>query len=173
MCSSYTVSQITEKSETSVTEKEKTSFVYSNFRIRDATTEAIATWKKSKKMIRGKQKLKKQLHEAVEKKDLIEKLKEQGRVDKAVTLKMRSKWKAAFDKSEGRKVRDDVTLIKKSLKKEAKAKAKSKKEWKERKEQLEAKMAKKQLKRVRNVQHKKYKKKEKKINALKKKGRIF
>lgn len=148
-------------------------FVYSNFKIRDATTEAISIRNRSlKAKVKGKRLLKQQLHAAQEKKDLIDHLRTQGRVDAAVDLKMRAKWKSAFDKSEGRKVKDDVNLIKKSLKKEAKAKAKSKKEWKERNEQLEAKMAKKQMKRVNNLKREKHKRKEKKINLLKKKGRI-
>ena len=161
----------TMKAKASVSSSE--SFAYSNFKVRDSATEAVLSRERSKRALKGKAKLKKQLHQAHDRSDLVQQLLEQGLVDKAVDVRHRHKWKAAFDKSEGRKVRDDETLIRKSLKKEAKAKAKSKKEWKERQRIVEAKMAKKQLKRVNHLQQQKHRKKQRKQDLLRKKGRIL
>ena len=150
------------------------SYSYSNFRMRDATSEALVTRERKKRgKVKGKAKLHQQLHEVQQRNSLMEELRLQGSVARAVGLKRRSKWKSAFDKSEGRKVRDDETLIRKSLRKEAKAKAKSRKEWQERRQQQEARMAKQQLKRIKNLQHEKHKRKEKKLTLLRKRGRIL
>lgn len=121
----------------------------------------------------GRNKLKERLSQVESNNQLIHQLKEQGLVKNAVSLQMRHRWKAAFDRSEGRKVKDDANLLMKSLKREQKSKEKSRKEWKERKEALESQMAKRQLKRHKNLQKRKHKKKEKKIRIQKKKGRIF
>lgn len=123
----------------------------------------------------GKKKrlLKQQLVKAEETQTLIQRLQTQGRVDQAVELKQRTKWKSAFDKSEGRKVRDDVSLIRASLKQESKAKSKSRKEWKARLEAIDVKKEKQQMKRVKNLQHRRRQKQEKKMAIARKKGRLF
>ena len=95
-------------------------------------------------------------------------------MDQAVSLKMRSKWKAALRQERGAQSEGRCHDDQEVLKERSKSKVEEQKgvERRER-NNWSPKMAKKQLKRVRNLQHKKHQKKEKKINDLKKRGRIF
>lgn len=114
-------------------------------------------------------KLLKKLHEQKEK---IEELKK-TEPEKASELELKSKWRAAMDKASGLKVKDDVNLLKKSVKRMEKKKEKSKKNWDERKKEVEERKNKVQEKRRKNIEKRKEKNKEKKIKLLKKKGRIL
>lgn len=80
----------------------------------------------------------------------IEELK--GKDDSKVReLTERHAWETALEKAEGHKVKDDPRLLKKSLKRKEKMKAKSKRQWDERKEQQNKQIEDKQKKRQKNL----------------------
>jgi hypothetical protein len=114
-------------------------------------------------------KLLKKLQEEREKKELLK----QTEPEKASELELKSKWKSAIDKAAGVKIKDDVDLLKKSVKRIEKKKEKSKKNWEERTKSVEQQKKKLQDKRKKNMDKRKEKNKETKMKKLKKKGRIL
>ncbi|KAL5277928.1 SURF6 family protein [Megaselia abdita] len=129
-------------------------------------------FKKSKKdkTIKNPKLLLKKLKEGKRK---INELKEQGEDEKVKEIQSEQAWKKAFDKVEGKKVKDDPKLLIKAIKKKKDVKKKSKREWKERTKKVEAGIASKQKKRQENIDKKKGEKKSKKIKKMTKKGRII
>ncbi|RNA38975.1 surfeit locus 6-like protein [Brachionus plicatilis] len=115
---------------------------------------------------------KKLLKKLQEKKEKIEELKK-VEPEKAAELESKTKWQTAIEKASGVKVKDDISTLKKSVKRMDKKKEKSKKNWEERNKVVEEKKMKVQDKRRKNIEKRKEKKKEKKIKQLKKKGRIL
>jgi hypothetical protein len=115
---------------------------------------------------------KKLLKQLQEKREKIEELK-QTEPEKAKEIEAKSKWKSALEKAQGIKPKDDVNMLKKSIKRLEKQKEKARKGWDERKKEVEERMSKQQEKRAKNLEKKKEKAKEKKIKRLKKKGRIL
>ncbi|CAD7087726.1 unnamed protein product [Hermetia illucens] len=108
-----------------------------------------------------------------EQKKQINELIEQGEDKKAMEIKQDQAWKKAFDKTEGKKVKDDPSLLLKSIKKRKDQKKKSKKEWKDRKAKVEHDIAQRQKKRQENIQKKIKEKKNKKLKKLAKRGRVI
>lgn len=117
--------------------------------------------------------LKKKLKEIERENDKIADLEAKGKDDEAAKTRMNKLWRSALQRSEGMKVKDDATLIKKSIKKSYKMKEQHKKRWKERRDEVEGVMKKKQEKRRRNINKRKDVKKAKKIKKLKKKGKLL
>lgn len=115
---------------------------------------------------------KKLLKQLQEKREKVEQLK-QVEPEKANEIEMKSKWKSAIDKASGLKVKDDIGMLKKAVKKIEKKKEKSRKNWEERKKEVEMKKNKVQDKRNKNIEKRKQKKKENKMKKLRKKGRIL
>ncbi|XP_054733716.1 surfeit locus protein 6 homolog [Anastrepha obliqua] len=103
----------------------------------------------------------------------INELKEQGEVEKAAEIKTEIAWKKAFDKIEGKKVKDDPMLLYKAIKKRKTEKKKSKKEWVERKQKVESGIDQRQKKRQENINKRINDKKTKKLKTLAKKGRVI
>lgn len=94
--------------------------------------------------------------------------------DKAKALEIKSDmaWKKAFDKVEGKKVKDDVELLKKTIHKKEVKKKKSKVNWSERKKGEEKKLDHKIKKRNDNISKRSDDKKKKKVKQLAKQGRV-
>lgn len=115
----------------------------------------------------------KQLLVKLEKKE--EEIKKLETVDKQAANEVlhEKKWKAALDRASGQKVKDNLELLKKALKRKEKLKDKRKKAWEERKENLEEKLKRKQARRERNIQTRKDSKKQTKLKKALKKGRII
>lgn len=61
----------------------------------------------------------------------------QGKGEKARAIEDNSAWRTALDRSSGVTVKDDVTLLKKSIKKQERRKKISKKNWEQRTEKEE------------------------------------
>ena len=97
----------------------------------------------------------------------MEKLKNEGEMEAATHMKMQDLWQRALDKSEGKKIRDDSSRIKKTMKSVEKRKEKSKQQWKQRKEEEGKRMAKRQQKRVDNIKKRKMDKKNNKTKKRK------
>ncbi|CAF1253971.1 unnamed protein product [Didymodactylos carnosus] len=81
-------------------------------------------------------------------------------------------WENALLKAQGAKVRDNVQMLKKSIKKQTKLKQRSQKKWQERIEQTEKQHSDKQQKRVGNIQKRKDEKKAKQKKRAIKRGRL-
>ena len=92
-----------------------------------------------------------QLSKAISKKQKLQKLQETA-PEKAQSIQESSKWSKVEALASGVKVKDDITLLKKSLKKKESIKAKSTKEWGQRKDSVQKSMIKKQQKRQENIQ---------------------
>ena len=82
--------------------------------------------------------------------------------DKRETIQQKDQWHKAGARMEGAKVKDDITKLKKAVKRAEHEKVKSKKEWDERKKQVAANMAIKQKKRSDNIAMRAERKKDKK-----------
>lgn len=161
--------QLLSKSPSKVIEKEpKDDFTFSNIKIDEDDCFEFTKRKKT-----TKKSLKKLLFEAEQKTSMLHTLVSKGQKKMAAKIKADIKWKSALDRSEGKKVKDDPVLIKRSLKKIQKRKEKSKKSWDDRKKHVEQRIENKQKKRTRNLKIRRDKKKDKKIKILKKRGRIL
>ncbi|XP_055845927.1 surfeit locus protein 6 homolog [Episyrphus balteatus] len=100
-------------------------------------------------------------------------LEDQGDKEKAKEMKTDLAWKKAFDKIEGKKVKDDERLLNKSIKRKQDKKKKSKEQWIERKNKVEQKIQNKQKKRNENINKKLKEKKNNKLKRASKKGRVI
>jgi hypothetical protein len=148
--------------------------VFSKF---DFTADKTINHKKNKEdkltAINAKPKdYKKLLKKLQEKREKVEQLK-QNEPEKANELEIKDKWRSAIDKASGLKVKDDVSILKKAVKRLEKKKEKSKKNWQERVKSVESKKNQIQDKRRKNIEKRREKNKETKIKKLKKKGRIL
>ncbi|OWR53108.1 surfeit locus protein 6 homolog [Danaus plexippus] len=103
-----------------------------------------------------------------------EKIKNIAEVDseKAKELKEKIAWKNILQKAEGEKVKDDPTLLKKSIKKIEQIKKVSKKKWENRIQSVEKKKGDRQKKRQENISKKKKEKKAKVVKQAVKRGRV-
>ena len=106
-------------------------------------------------------------------KEKMESMIEKGLTDKVKRIESKAAWATAIDKAEGVKVKDDVELLKKSLKKQEQKKRSSKKKWEERAENVEKKMGGRQEKRKDNLQKRKKDVKENKKKKSVKSGRLI
>lgn len=95
-----------------------------------------------------------------------------GKMDAVKAITDNTAWKSALDKAEGVKVKDDETLLKKSIKKHEQKKKSSKKKWDERKGQVEQTKANFQKKRSENLKKRKEQVKQNKTKKLAKRGRL-
>lgn len=87
---------------------------------------------------------------------------------------VRSKhWKSALAKAKGEKVRDNVQLLRKSIKKQQQLRTRSAKKWQKNKSETEKRIKDKQDKRNTNLQKRKDEKKAKIKKRLIKKGRLI
>ena len=127
----------------------------------------LASEAKAKK----KQDPKAALQKITKQKEKIKSLKAKGNTEAVNEIEDKSSWKLALDKAEGVKVKDDVGLLKKSIKKQEQRKKSSKKKWDERKEQVTKKKEAVQKKRTENIKKRKEDKKQNKMKKASKKGR--
>ena len=82
-------------------------------------------------------------------------------------------WENAINKASGVKVKDNIELLQKTIRRREGAKKKSTKEWTSREEKVKEKEKEKIAKRNENLAKRKKDKKEKKTKKLIKKGRII
>lgn len=102
-------------------------------------------------------------------KDLVE----TGDKLKAKEEKEKILWKAAFEKTDGMKVKDNVDILKKTIKKRKVEKKKSKQQWVHRKEKVEEKKAAASKKREDNLSKRITDKQKTKMKSAVKKGRMI
>ncbi len=87
---------------------------------------------------------------------------------------LRSKhWKTALAKAKGEKVRDNVQLLRKSIKKQTKLRQRSAKNWQKNKSEIDKRIKERQDKRTENIKKRKEDKKAKIKKRLIKKGRLI
>ena len=111
------------------------------------------------------------LAKIAKKKELLQMWEEKGREEKVKRIESSMAWQAAIEKAEGVKVKDDVELLKKSLKKQQQKKKASKSKWEKRNSDVEKKKEGQQAKRKENIMKRKKEKKEGKVKKMVKKGR--
>lgn len=104
-------------------------------------------------------------------KEKIKSLEAKGDSEKVKQLVEETAWSSALEKSAGVKVKDDVTLLKKSIKKQEQRKKSSKKKWDARQESEDKRKDARQHKRSENINKRKQDKKQNKMKKLAKKGR--
>lgn len=102
------------------------------------------------------------LKQIEKKKEKLRHFEEIGKNEKVKMLEDKAAWKTAMERAEGVVVKDDVLLLKKSIKKIEQQKKSGKKKWENRVEQTEKRMEGKQQKRTDNIQKRKKEKKQKK-----------
>merc|ERR1712083_909492 len=142
--------------------------VYSKF---DLGTKSLASFNGASSQNSKKKDPKSALQSIQEQKVKLKRLEEKGETDIAKNMEESSAWDKALDKTEGVKVKDDVGLLKKSIKKMEQKKKSSAKKWVERKEGEKKKMDARQQKRTENIKKRKTDKKANKMKKLAKKGR--
>lgn len=103
----------------------------------------------------------------------IKELIESGDKSKAKDEKHKMLWKAAFDKTEGMKVKDNEDILKKSIKSRKNIKKKSKEKWSDRKKKVEEKQSSHAKKREENLNKRKTDNQKTKVKRAAKKGRVF
>lgn len=116
---------------------------------------------------------KKLLQKLEEQKEKLAELEESGEKEKAIEIKEKLHWKSALAKAEGKKVKDNPVLLKKTIQKQKQRVKSSKKKWEARQEGVKKAQEERQRKRTENIEKRK---KEKKMNKLKKaakKGKII
>lgn len=104
-------------------------------------------------------------------KEKVKMWEEKGKTEKAAKIENNIAWENALSKSQGEKVKDDVTLLKKSIKKNKQIKTSSKKKWDKRADDVKSKESAFVEKREGNLNKRIKEKKEKKIKKLVAKGR--
>ncbi|XP_059093526.1 surfeit locus protein 6 homolog [Tigriopus californicus] len=105
-------------------------------------------------------------------KEKIKTLKAEGKMDAVKAITDHTAWKSALDKAEGVKVKDDETLLKKTIKKHEQKKKSSKKKWDDRQGQVEQTKANFQKKRSENLKKRKDQVKQTKVKKAAKRGRL-
>ncbi|CAG9863921.1 unnamed protein product [Phyllotreta striolata] len=123
--------------------------------------------------VKPKKDPKKLLENLQKQKETLEELKKRGEIEKAVEIKEKTAWKNALAKAEGEKIKDDPTLLKKTIKRKEQKQRSSKKKWQQRNEKVEKAKQERQTKRNENLMKRK---KDKKVNKLKKavkKGKVI
>merc|ERR1712130_569663 len=104
-------------------------------------------------------------------KEKIKMWEEKGRSDKASKIENNIAWENAMKKAQGEKVKDDVSLLKKSIKKQKQIKTSSKKKWEKRADEVKNKESAFVEKRETNLNKRIKEKKDKKMKKLAAKGR--
>ncbi|CAB0010250.1 unnamed protein product [Nesidiocoris tenuis] len=102
----------------------------------------------------------------------LKELEAKGKTDTVMRIKEKMAWDSAIKKAEGVKVKDDVELLKKTIRKKTELKKHSKKKWDKRLEATEHRKKDSQAKRNENISKKLKEKKQKKIKKSIKKGRV-
>lgn len=103
----------------------------------------------------------------------IYELKEMGETEKVLQMKNDLAWKKAFDRVDGKKVKDDPKLLYKAIKKRKVEKKKSKKQWTDRKNKVEHDINSRQKKRSENINKRIKDKQNRKLKRASKKGRVI
>lgn len=126
--------------------------------------------KKKKKAVNDPKSL---LNELQKQKEKLNTLQESGDTGKALEIKQKVAWKNAVAKAEGKKVKDDPELLKRSIKRQEQKKKASQKKWKVRQENVEKTKEERQKKRADNIAKRKKDKKLHKLKKAAKKGKII
>ncbi|KAJ3348071.1 hypothetical protein HDU91_006637 [Kappamyces sp. JEL0680] len=106
---------------------------------------------------------------AENKQQKLAELKQKGQEEKAQSIAEKDKWNALMTQAQGGVVKDNIKLLKKSVKRQEKEKKKSSQEWKERIDKMHKEQDAKAKKRQENIQSRIDLKKQKKFGGVSKK----
>lgn len=116
--------------------------------------------------------LKQILSQALKEKEKMKHLEKKGDKEGAISIADQKAWSSALQKAEGKKVKSDVDMLKKSIKKQEIRKKTSQKKWEQRLETIKKHKADKQNQRKKNITSRKEAKLDKKMKKMKKRGHI-
>ncbi|UJR36026.1 hypothetical protein I4U23_028765 [Adineta vaga] len=139
------------------------------------TEDSISTNSKKKKPKKFENKQKKLIHtlkQVESEQNELTRLQEENPEEGKELLRSKH-WKTALAKAKGEKIRDNVHLIRKSIKKQSKLRVRSAKKWQQKKSETDKRIKEKQDKRQTNLQKRKDDKKAKIKKRLIKKGRLI
>jgi len=153
------------KTQSPVASKISSSLTFGRFDFGDTNGDKKKTKKKKQQLISTLKKVESEQNDLIR---LQEENPEEGqeRVHK-------KHWQTALAKAKGEKIRDNVQLLRKSIKKQEKRREKSSKKWEQTKSQTEKRIKEKQQKRKENIQKRKDAKKAKLKKKMIKKGRLI
>jgi hypothetical protein len=138
----------------------------------DETVEINSKKKKPKKLPNKQKQLINTLKKVESEQDELIRLQEENPNQGKEILRSKH-WKTALAKAKGEKVRDNVQLLRKSIKKQTKIRERSAKKWQKNKSEIDKRMKERQEKRKTNLQKRKDDKKSKLKKKLIKKGRLI
>ncbi|KAJ1520801.1 hypothetical protein ONE63_003892 [Megalurothrips usitatus] len=144
--------------------------VFSKFDLSEIDAAQFDKKEKKKKAAKDPKKI---LEKLKKKKELIQKLKSEGKTEKVFRLKNKDAWANALKRAEGIKVKDDPVLLTKTIKREQSYKKSRAKKWTDRKKGQEKAQQKLIQKRESNLNQRVEAKKEKNKKKLIKKGRLI
>ena len=127
--------------------------------------------KKSKKFQSKRKKLLNTLKQVESEQNEMNRLQEENPDEGELILRSKH-WKTALAKAKGEKLRNNIQLLRKSIKKQSKHRKQSAKRWQQNKFEIEKRMKERQEKRQTNIQKRKDDKKAKLKKKLIKKGRL-
>ncbi|XP_045127938.1 surfeit locus protein 6 homolog [Portunus trituberculatus] len=116
--------------------------------------------------------LKQILSQTLKEKEKMKHLEKKGDKEAAINIADQRAWSAALQKAEGKKVKSDVEMLKRSIKKREMRKKISQKKWEQRKETIQKQKTDKQNLRRKNIAVRREAKVDKKMKKMKKKGHI-
>ncbi|KAL6724725.1 hypothetical protein Aduo_019586 [Ancylostoma duodenale] len=150
---------------------EAVSFSKFDFLVKSDGKKKRLTTSEKKKKFTGKD-YKSLINKVEKREEKLEKLREAA-PEQAAEFEDDIKWSRAVNKAQGVKVKDNLELLKKGLKRKEKMKEKRKEDWSKREMNLEREKSKKQEKRKENLQKRIDDKKKNKLKVLRKKGRVL
>ncbi|XP_061714430.1 surfeit locus protein 6 homolog [Cydia pomonella] len=121
---------------------------------------------------KGEKDPKKILENLKQQEEKFRQLEESEETSKVKELKEKIAWKNMLQKAEGQKIKDDPSLLKKSIQKREQKKKHSKKQWDNRIQNVKETKDARQAKRTENIAKKKKEKKSKNIKQAVKRGRV-
>ncbi|XP_071856653.1 surfeit locus protein 6 [Bombus fervidus] len=116
---------------------------------------------------------KKMLVELKQKKEKLKAMEQSGEKERAEEIKEKDAWQSVLAKASGEKVKNDIDLLKRTLKRKENKKRQSAKKWESRLDNVQKGIREKQEKRQDNIMKRKKEKKMHKLRKAAKKGRII
>ncbi|XP_011879933.1 PREDICTED: surfeit locus protein 6 homolog [Vollenhovia emeryi] len=126
-----------------------------------------------KKLRKSQNDPRKTLQQLQQKMEKLKELEDLGEKEQAEEIREKDTWKSALARASGEKIKDDLDLLKRTIKRNEQSKKHSAKKWDSRIENVQKSIQERQEKRRENIMKKKKEKKQNKLKKAAKKGRII